>query len=333
LTCRWNLGDNNVKPGSQPTVAIIGARGIGRHHAHWWSRAGVEVAAVAGTNPAALPATVKALQDLFGFAGRTYTDVPAMLATEKPDFVDVCSPPDRHFEHCRLALAAGAHVLCEKPFLFEPGRDAAGLLAQADELIRLAADRGLSLGLGSQHAVTAESCWRLFKAARPGETVTAFEAQLASPGKPGVVDPAPTWIDLGPHLLAAVQALAPDAVLVPGSIATEFSPDHARCQFEVTRRVGAKLACRLHAFRTRGQPSHVRQLALNGLTFDLDGARGPDGIYFAKLVSSLGTHAEDDPMRQLIRRFAAGDPPLDAAAARQNLAWLLAVLAATYPAL
>jgi predicted dehydrogenase len=46
-----------------------------------------------------------------------YTDVPAMLAAEALDFLDICTPPGTHASLARLALSRGLHVLCEKPLV------------------------------------------------------------------------------------------------------------------------------------------------------------------------------------------------------------------------
>ena len=44
-----------------------------------------------------------------------YGDFRAMLDTEKPDFVDICTPPRTHADLAVMALEDGAHVLIEKP--------------------------------------------------------------------------------------------------------------------------------------------------------------------------------------------------------------------------
>lgn len=50
------------------------------------------------------------------------------------DAVYVASPNTAHAEHARAALAAGKHVLCEKPLVLTA--------EQAQELFDLARDRG-----------------------------------------------------------------------------------------------------------------------------------------------------------------------------------------------
>ena len=47
--------------------------------------------------------------------GRVYTDVAAMLETERPDFIDIITPPATHRQICRLAGEHCVNVLCQKP--------------------------------------------------------------------------------------------------------------------------------------------------------------------------------------------------------------------------
>ncbi len=44
-----------------------------------------------------------------------YPDIGAMLDAERPDFVDICTPPHTHAEYIRVGAGRGAHILCEKP--------------------------------------------------------------------------------------------------------------------------------------------------------------------------------------------------------------------------
>jgi len=63
------------------------------------------------------------------------TDFHATIARPDIDVVDICTPPDLHFEMTKKALAAGKHVICEKPLF--------GSIAEVDEMKQLAdaADR------------------------------------------------------------------------------------------------------------------------------------------------------------------------------------------------
>jgi predicted dehydrogenase len=46
---------------------------------------------------------------------RHYVDYREMLDEEKPDFVDVITPPETHREMCAFAGERGVHVICQKP--------------------------------------------------------------------------------------------------------------------------------------------------------------------------------------------------------------------------
>jgi len=46
---------------------------------------------------------------------RHYTDYREMLEKEKPDFVDIITPPPTHLEMCKIAADLGIHVICQKP--------------------------------------------------------------------------------------------------------------------------------------------------------------------------------------------------------------------------
>lgn len=61
---------------------------------------------------------------------RIYRDVAQLLAHEKLDFVDICTPPHAHYKAACAAMEAGVHVLCEKPLVLLP--------EHAAELARLA---------------------------------------------------------------------------------------------------------------------------------------------------------------------------------------------------
>ncbi|MBI1355669.1 MAG: hypothetical protein GC160_15125 [Acidobacteria bacterium] len=74
---------------------------------------------------------------------RVYATAEELLAAVSPQLVLVGTPPESHFDLCRLALEAGAHTLCEKPFVES--------LEQADGLLALARDRRLQLAVNTQY--------------------------------------------------------------------------------------------------------------------------------------------------------------------------------------
>jgi predicted dehydrogenase len=46
---------------------------------------------------------------------RTYTDINQMIGRERPDLVDICTPPQTHVTLALEAIQAGCNVLIEKP--------------------------------------------------------------------------------------------------------------------------------------------------------------------------------------------------------------------------
>jgi len=92
-------------------TAIIGAGFMGRTHLEALRRLGsVEVAGVA----AATIDEARALASPFGIE-RIETDYKLLLDDSSIDAVHVCTPNAMHFDVAAAALAAGKHVVCEKP--------------------------------------------------------------------------------------------------------------------------------------------------------------------------------------------------------------------------
>ncbi|HJV33100.1 MAG TPA: Gfo/Idh/MocA family oxidoreductase [Patescibacteria group bacterium] len=56
---------------------------------------------------------------------RFYAGVEALLAAEKLDFVDICTPPHTHAAYLDAFAARGIHCLCEKPLVEHASKSAA----------------------------------------------------------------------------------------------------------------------------------------------------------------------------------------------------------------
>jgi predicted dehydrogenase len=68
---------------------------------------------------------------------RGYGSYRALVADADVEAVYVGTPHSHHYQHARLALEAGKHVLCEKAFTT--------CAAQAEELVKIAREKGLFL--------------------------------------------------------------------------------------------------------------------------------------------------------------------------------------------
>ncbi len=136
---------------AQLSIGVIGARrvrhGIGPFVAAHLARLGANVKAIAGTSAESVAAAQDDLRRLAGISPRGYADVAEMFNTEDLDAVAICSPDSVHGEQLRLALAAGLHVLCEKPLIFDGRSNPA---VTADELAKQFAARGLVLAVNEQ---------------------------------------------------------------------------------------------------------------------------------------------------------------------------------------
>ncbi|MFG2510850.1 Gfo/Idh/MocA family protein [Streptomyces sp. NPDC048584] len=99
-------------------IGMVGYAFMGAAHSQGWRTAGrvfdlplrPEMAVICGRDADA----VRAAADRHGWAG-TETDWRALVERDDVDLVDICTPGDSHAEIALAALAAGKHVLCEKP--------------------------------------------------------------------------------------------------------------------------------------------------------------------------------------------------------------------------
>lgn len=91
-------------------IVQVGVGGMGNVHFNIYKNLeGIEYAAVCDIRTDMLK------QKVGDFPVRMYADYDEMLAAEKPDMVDICTPTYLHVEMAIKAMEAGAHVLSEKP--------------------------------------------------------------------------------------------------------------------------------------------------------------------------------------------------------------------------
>src|SRR5947209_8464436 len=114
-------------------VGIIGFGRIGAEHAGWLASA-PGICAVAACDETAARRTLAESRGL-----RAYAHTPALLEDPRIDAVLVSTPTAMHFDHARRALAAGKHVMIEKPMALD--------LPQARQLVALAAEQRRALSV------------------------------------------------------------------------------------------------------------------------------------------------------------------------------------------
>lgn len=89
---------------SRLRVGLIGSGSVSRSHAAHWVALGAEVSVH----------SLRGAQELAAANGLTVVDALQDLL-DAVDAVDICTPTDTHGRLSVLAIAAGKHVLCEKP--------------------------------------------------------------------------------------------------------------------------------------------------------------------------------------------------------------------------
>src|SRR6185503_15227542 len=100
-----------MKPLHHLRAGVIGTGFIGPVHIEALKRLGVQVTAICGSTKSARAAANKwGIPEVYG----DY-DYRAMFRSPNVDVVHITSPNKVHVEQSLAALAAGKHVVCEKP--------------------------------------------------------------------------------------------------------------------------------------------------------------------------------------------------------------------------
>ncbi len=89
----------------------IGAGYFSQFQYEAWQRIPeVEITALCNSNLE----RAKGIMETYGVK-KHYTDYKEMILKERPDFVDIITPPETHFEMCKFAADHGVHIICQKP--------------------------------------------------------------------------------------------------------------------------------------------------------------------------------------------------------------------------
>ena len=148
-------------------IALVGLGGIGNNHGNCYKNDPLaELVAVCDLR--------KDRAEAGGakFGVRSYTNLAELLMNEEVDIVDVCTSGYEngswHFEPAMESLAAGKHVLCEKPLSND--------IEECREMVRYASARKLALGCNLNHyfTQTAALAKQYMDEDKIGETVYAL---------------------------------------------------------------------------------------------------------------------------------------------------------------
>jgi predicted dehydrogenase len=129
---RGGAGASGATREASLRVAVAGVGFIGEVHALAARRAGARLVGVAASTPASGRAAAARLG-----AERAFADAEALATASGVDVVHICTPNHLHAPLAEAALAAGKHVVCEKP-LATAAEDARRLVALAAQAGRVA---------------------------------------------------------------------------------------------------------------------------------------------------------------------------------------------------
>ncbi|MGQ9685744.1 MAG: Gfo/Idh/MocA family protein [Thiobacillaceae bacterium] len=198
-------------------AGVIGVGYLGRFHAQKWAQlAGAQLAGVVDIDMARARRVAEELGTL------AYDDYRPLL--RQVDLVSVAVPTEHHYRVVRDCLAAGVHVLVEKPITQR--------VDEADELIELARARGLTLQVG--HLERFNPAWLSL---RPHVASPRFiEAHRLAPFKPRGTDVS-VVLDLMIHDLDLILSVVASPIAEVRASGTPVLTDgidigNARIEFE-----------------------------------------------------------------------------------------------------
>ena len=115
-------------------VAIVGTGFMGPAHTDALKRLGVNIVGILGSSEA----KSKRAAEFLGLP-KAYADLDELLADDAVHSVHIATPNRLHYDMAKRALAAGRHVLCEKPLAMNS--------RESGELVELAAKADVAAGV------------------------------------------------------------------------------------------------------------------------------------------------------------------------------------------
>jgi len=262
-------------------AAVVGAGVFGRHHATKYMRlpqvklVGVADPSADARRHVAAHLHVPAVSDWRSLLGQV-------------DVVSVCSPASTHAGIVRAFLKAGAHVLVEKPI--------ATTIEEAEELIALAAKRGLVLTVGHQERfVFAQSGLLDYE-----NTPIAIECVRAGPWTGRSTDVS-VVLDLMIHDLDLIHRLVPGALV---SVRAEGRSVHGVLTDEVTANLEFENGTEVELVASRAADARRRSMRV---VYE-DGEIGIDFLA-RKVTNTTGRPLQSlelhDPLAESVGAFVA----------------------------
>lgn len=277
-------------------AAVIGASGIGKHHAKWLAKLGCDVCAIVGSSAETAQAAADGLREMFGFSGAAYSDIGHMLEEQKPDLVNICTPPALHHTHVLKAAPHVRHVLCEKPLTWDEDKPLDQLLEEAQEITTACTGNGRIAAVNLQYAA-APAAYRALCSRLGIDTGAPQRFFMHMDSKPESNKYEIIWRELAPHCLSVMVAFCGPGTLATDSISLEISYQQCRACFIYQPVQGAAVECEIITGNVPEGPL-TRRFGINDYLADYTGRNNADGV-FATYLSMQGDEAESDDFMYL----------------------------------
>lgn len=240
---------------------------------------GLELQLIASSDAAKVHADLPSVEVL--------ADPEAAVADPRADLVVIATPNDRHAPLARAALAAGKHVVVDKPFTLDlaEARELANLARQHDRLLSVFQNRRWDSDFLGVRQVIEQG--RLGEVRHFESHIDRFRPEVRQRWREQTGPGAGLWWDLGPHLVD--QALQLFGL-----------PDHIQANLAV-QRDGAEVPDWAHAILEYGQ----RRVLLHG---GMLAAGGTSRFTVHGTLGSLVKPRADQQEAQLLAGLSPGAP-------------------------
>lgn len=175
-------------------VGVIGVGHLGQHHARVYTE--LLDARLVGVADSDIE-RARLIGDHLGVSA--YASLEELIDRQSPDALSIVVPTSLHYEVARAAMEAGIHVLVEKPVTTRP--------EEAEELLRLAAERDLVLQVG--HIERFNSAIRYIS--QTAHSPIYLEAKRIGPFSPRINDVG-VVLDLMIHDIDIILSLVPSSI-------------------------------------------------------------------------------------------------------------------------
>ena len=180
-------------------VAIVGPgrskQGTGPFNARTFKKLGCDVQAIVGSSAESANSAAEMLKNEYEIHCEAYTNLNELLSNHEIDIVVISSPAETHLDYLAVAVEAGCHIFCEKPFWWPSGSikneyEIEALAKKAILLIKQCNKHKTVLQLNTQWPFTLPTFFELQPKSVENNKITNFAMWLApqSDGEMMIVD-------------------------------------------------------------------------------------------------------------------------------------------------